>query len=242
MSGGEALLVHRGATRLTCIHRRPSHRGAQNQAPTKEASPAISGLHRRHRRRKPTLLLPRAKVEGHDTARAQRLHLGRRRAGLIRVVQVFTTPAAASPSSSSLRHVGSDLRLHHPQTRRPPSPPETRRHRTDKSCRRKEAGVQLGDEAGASCSSPTPTPLPPRRRQGAARRRGQRFTLKSGTDPTRRRRHREDAGVRSHVKAASDASGGAELHEAEEPICNPAVPKHALTCEPTRALQVHVCC
>ena len=85
-------------------------------------------------------------------------------------------------------------------------------------------------------------PLPPPRRQGVARRRGQRFTLKSGTDPTRRRRHREDAGVRSHVKAASDASGGAELHEAEEPICNPAVPKHALTFEPTRALQVHVCC
>ena len=182
MSGGEALLVHRGATRLTCIHRRPSHRGAQNQAPTKEASPAISGLHRRHRRRKPTLLLPRAKVEGHDTARAQRLHLGRRRAGLIRVVQVFTTPAAASPSSSSLRHVGSDLRLHHPQTRHPPSPPETRRHRIDEAaaakkpecssatrqvlhvqarhrhrCRREEAKVQPEGEASASHSSPAPT-------------------------------------------------------------------------------------
>ena len=232
--------MHRGATRLTCIHRRPSHRGAQNQAPTKEASPAISGLHRRHRRRKPTLLLPRAKVEGHDTARAQRLHLGRRRAGLIRVVHVFTTPAAASPSSSSLRHVGSDLRLHHPQTRRPPSPPETRRHRTDEAAAAKKP----------ECSSATRQVLHVqarhrrrcRREDGVARRRGQRFTLKSGTDPTRRRRHREDAGVRNHVKAASDASGGAELHEAEEPICNPAVPKHALTCEPTSALQVHVCC
>jgi len=174
--------VHRGATRLTCIHRRPSHRGAQNQAPTKEASPAISGLHRRHRRRKPTLLLPRAKVEGHDTARAQRLHLGRRRAGLIRVVHVFTTPAAASPSSSSLRHVGSDLRLHHPQTRRPPSPPETRRHRTDEAaaakkpecssatrqvlhvqarhrrrCRREDAKVQPEGKASTSHSSPAPT-------------------------------------------------------------------------------------